>query len=216
MIIFSFIFLTIHLPAKASVIFHPTNSEEIQDISSKMYLETHEIEPDILEIKILSDNILEPILGVAFDFTYDPSTLEYQRYQHGSFFEQSALPIYLVSRSENQEGALIVGISLRRGDTLPQGSGHFISFYFRILHSGRSAFQFQNVSIASLDIKKHNVENVPWFGGEVLIDTPLPTSFGMTNIFENIVSFISFRLIVIIISLVFLSLMSYIFFLKKR
>lgn len=151
-------------------------------VSGKIYVETREHD-GVFEVRVLGDSLEQPVLGMAFDFRFNPKILEYDSYKVGSFFEQSGItPIYLITPSKTKEGMLVVGISLRRGDTLPQGSGHFVSFFFRVRDSGRANFTFENVSLASLDVKKREIENIEWISAETEVHQSFAGSFLQTDL----------------------------------
>ncbi|MBI2463684.1 hypothetical protein HYV57_01890 [Candidatus Peregrinibacteria bacterium] len=182
---------------EASVLKEFETSEEVQVsevarkiVSGKMYVEILEHD-GIFEVKVLGNALEQPVLGTAFDFRFNPKILEYDSYKAGSFFEQSGTtPIYLITPSKTKEGMLVVGISLRRGDSLPQGSGHFVSFLFRVRDSGRANFTFENVSLASLDVKKREIENVSWIDSETEVNQSSSESFLKTDILEKKFSFV--------------------------
>lgn len=148
----------------AQVTFSPAPSEGGQE---KVYLTVLPHEQNLIEVQIFGKDILSPILGLAFDLNFDNQLLAYAKYQPGSFLETGGQPIYLISQATDQSGRLIVGLSLKRGDSLPKGSGQFMSIFFKILKSGQSSMQFSNVSLASLDIQKKNLDNVSWLGGNL-------------------------------------------------
>lgn len=141
--------------------------------------------PETIEVKVWAKNINQPILGIAFDLQFDQNIASYEKYSPGNFLEQGGTPIYLISPTKNNPGTLVVGISLRRGDSLPQGSGQLISFFFKPKKSGQSALSFHNVSLASLDIKKRTIEDVNWIGGKMEIEKIPKGIFGKADLFTT-------------------------------
>lgn len=123
-----------------------------------------------LTLQVNSKEIGAPVFGMAFDLLFDEEILEYVNYSPGNFFEQTKEPIYLVSLSRNDNFRIISGISLRKNDPLPQGSGTIVNFYFKIKKAGVSQLKFENVEIVTMNSKKSRISNITWQDGVVNLD----------------------------------------------
>ncbi len=124
---------------------------------------------------IKANQIGKPTFGIAFDLLYDHSKLRYQSYQEGAWFEKGGKAIYLVSEPKDNQGRLIVGVALKRGDTQVQGSGNIIKLNFSIMKSGTVAFKFQNMHLITTQTAKKEIEGVEWNDNYVTLTTSAHT-----------------------------------------
>lgn len=83
----------------------------------------------MVAVDVLFEGETVDLFGVAFHLKFDSSVVEFQNYQAGDLFEVNDLrPMYLVR--EGDQGELIVGVSLRRGDALAVSKGKLLRFVF--------------------------------------------------------------------------------------
>ncbi|KKP36998.1 hypothetical protein A2483_02730 [Candidatus Peregrinibacteria bacterium RIFOXYC2_FULL_33_13] len=131
------------------------------DQPKTIYIDYQKVNDQQLEIKIIANKFTEEIFAAVFDFLYDPKILKYEKYKVGNFFEQSTDPIYLVDNKKN-EGRLITGISLKRGDKMITGSGTLIKFLFTLKGNGTQKLSFDKNQIIKMQIKNDPIKDSKW------------------------------------------------------
>lgn len=104
---------------------------------------------NIVKIAIRSQNMTEEILGIAFDFKFNPNAAQFLKYEKGDFFERGGNPFYLIKTAQDKN-SVINGISLKRGDKLQKGTGVIIYLHFLKLNSSKQTFSFTNTVVSTL------------------------------------------------------------------
>lgn len=114
-----------------------------------------------IKVTIRAKNIPEEILGLGFDFEFDPAAAQFLRYEKGGFFERGGIPIYLIKKAGREK--IVGGITLKRGDVLQKGSGAIAYFYFHQSGKTQAAFGFKNTIISTLaEGLRKDLENIEW------------------------------------------------------
>ena len=125
----------------------------------KVYMEAQSLDGDILQLSIKSEDMITPVLGIAFHLLYDKETLYFLKYEPGNFLERGGDPFYLV---KNNQDKIIYGETLRRDDSFPVGEGVIAKFYFQILEDGVYKFLFENGVVSTLDTTRQDIDRIAW------------------------------------------------------
>lgn len=149
--------------------------EEVEDIyMGEMSLEGEFLDSDLLKVSVVAGEMLQPVLGTAFNVNFDGEILVFLKYEPGEFFERGGDPFYLV---KNEESRLIFGETLRREDSFPVGGGIVAEFYFQILEESEFNFSFYNGVVSTLDVVRQDIDKILWEDlaitrgdGELLVD----------------------------------------------
>jgi hypothetical protein len=149
--------------------------EEVEEVyMGKMALEGEFLDSDLLKVSVVAGEMLQPVLGTAFNVNFDGETLEFLKYEPGEFLERGGDPFYLV---KNEESSVIFGETLRREDSFPVGGGIVAEFYFQILEEGEFDFAFYNGVVSTLDVVRQDIDKILWVDlaisrgdGEMLVD----------------------------------------------
>ncbi len=144
----------------------PTNSVQAEQLDfgdnlmGRVDMEGAKIDDDILKLSINTEDMVAPVLGMAFHLIYQSEDLAFLKYQPGDFLERGGDPFYLVSQNN---GKLIFGQTLRRDDQFPLGGGRVVDFYFQILkESDVMGFSFENGVVSTLDTIRQDLSNIAW------------------------------------------------------
>lgn len=124
------------------------------------------------KVSVSASNLSQPTLGVAFHLEYQPNW-QYESYQLGPFFQknlhQTNQEAIVLVNNNSQKHELIVGVSLRRNEILPKGSGEIISFNFldtqteaQLSNKTTPAIKITNTSIRQLFGQKIAEKRVKW------------------------------------------------------
>lgn len=141
-------------------------SEDSEE-ETKIYMRGEFLDGDFLKISVYSENVITPILGIAFHLKYDGEKVVFLRYEPGELLEKGGDPFYLV-KNNSKENKIIFGETLRRDDRFPVSSGLISNFYFQIpnknffdtenfLH-----FSFENGVISTLDTVRQDLDKIEW------------------------------------------------------
>ncbi len=106
------------------------------------------------------------VLGMGFELEFNPEKLEYLGFAEGDFFESGGdEPIYLVSVDE---GKIVVGVSLKGGDVLPEGGGEVVKLNFRKrgAEDGEYGFAYSDGVVAGFERGERVDLDVEWSGFE--------------------------------------------------
>ena len=138
-----------HSPELQKLSAQPTKSNEICFIGERTADGKTKITATAMQIN-------EKLLGVAFYLDFDPKKAKYLSYKNGNFFERGdGKPFYVIRHSRG--GRITAGITLKRGDALPNGNGEIISFYF----DGSTDFSLFNTVAATIQNgKRKNLEEI--------------------------------------------------------
>lgn len=140
------------------------NDEEEAQASGIINMTGEFLDGDILKISVSAQDMMTPILGFAFHFTYEKEKVAFLKYEPGEFLENGGDPFYLVQNKENS-GEIIFGETLRRDDDFPQGNGIIADFYFQILDNSDDlvyAFTFSNGVVSTLDTVRQDLSDIEW------------------------------------------------------
>ncbi len=129
------------------------------DVMGKVFMEGEFLDGDILKISVLSQDMIQPVLGIAFHLKYDFDFLKFLKYEPGEFLERGGDPFYLV---ENKDGKLIFGETLRREDSFPVGGDVIADFYFQIVEEDEFNFTFENGVVSTLDVVRQDLDRIIW------------------------------------------------------
>ncbi|PKL36542.1 hypothetical protein CVV38_01400 [Candidatus Peregrinibacteria bacterium HGW-Peregrinibacteria-1] len=159
--------------------------EDIDDIDSQtvgaVRMEAMIIEDSILKVDVVMDDFKKPVLGVSFDLLYDEE-LRFLRYEPGEYLEQGGMPIYMVSESVDSSKSsgfevvtnksassvslrdeyLVYGVTLKRDDSFPLGSGTLTSFYFELGDGKDFQLDFRRGVVSTLDTVRQDLDLVAW------------------------------------------------------
>lgn len=119
------------------------------------------LDGDILKISIVSEEMLVPILGMAFNLIYDKEKTAFLKYEPGNFLERGGDPFYLVKNEEDEE-KIVFGETLRKNDSFPLGEGKVADFYFQILERDGLEFSFANGVVSTMDTVRQDIEKILW------------------------------------------------------
>lgn len=140
-------------------------AEEIEDADTediymgKMALVGEFLNGDLLKISIVAGEMMQPVLGIAFNVNFDGEVLDFLKYEPGEFLERGGNPFYLV---KNEENRVVFGETLRREDSFPVGQGIVAEFYFQILEEGVFDFSFYNGVVSTLDVVRQDIDKILW------------------------------------------------------
>lgn len=189
----------------------PSNAESLAEIEylpeqtqaiEKIDMEVEAVSKDEIKITLHGHNFSKPILGFAFNLNFDPDIIQYNYFRKGEFLEQGGDPIYLITTNEKNQGQLISGIILKRGDELPTGSGKIADLFFKILNSGETNLYFDKTVVSTLEEKRENLENIMWSGGVLKTNLPSSKKEAQTSTF-NIEPYLNGLLIIVIVLCLF-------------
>ncbi len=159
--------------------------EEVEDVyMGEMSLEGEFLDSDLLKISVVAGEMLQPVLGTAFNVIFDSESLDFLKYEPGDFLERGGDPFYLV---KNEESRVIFGETLRREDSFPVGGGVVAEFYFQILEESEFNFSFYNGVVSTLDVVRQDIDKILWADlaitrgdGELLVDL----DYSKNSVFE--------------------------------
>lgn len=134
--------------------------EEIEGAyMGEMVLEGEFLDGDLLKISIVAGDMIQPVLGIAFNLNFENEFLDFLKYEPGDFLERGGDPFYLV---KNEESRVIFGETLRRADSFPVGKGVVAEFYFQILKESDFNFSFYNGVVSTLDVVRQDIDKILW------------------------------------------------------
>jgi len=134
--------------------------EEIEDVyMGEMALEGEFLDGNLLKISIVAGDMMQPVLGIAFNLNFESEDLDFLKYEPGEFLERGGDPFYLV---KNEESRVIFGETLRREDSFPVGRGIVAEFYFQILEENEFNFSFYNGVVSTLDVVRQDIDKILW------------------------------------------------------
>lgn len=135
------------------------NSES--DYSGIVSMKKEFLDGDILKVSVLAADMISPVLGIAFNLSYESDNLAFLKYEPGNFLERGGDPFYLVSNDSEKE-KIIFGETLRKDDNFPIGSGNIAEIYFQILNVADFNFKFSNGAISTLDPVLQDLDKILW------------------------------------------------------
>lgn len=135
--------------------------EETSIESGKVSMLGEFLDGDILKISVNTENIQQPVLGLAFHLSFDPEKLKFLRYDPGDFLEIGGDPFYLVTLSD-QKDKIIFGETLRYNDSFPVGGGLIADFYFQIENGNEFDFTFEKGVVSTLDPTRQDIDKINW------------------------------------------------------
>ena len=152
----------------------------------EIFMEGEFLNGDLLKISVLAQDMLQPILGIAFHLNFDNENLAFLKYEPGDFLERGGDPFYLVKNQDS--GRVIFGETLRKDDSFPVGEGRVVDYYFQILTEGEFNFSFVNGVISTLDVVRQDIDKILW--EDLVIERGdneeiITFSGGATSIFRN-------------------------------
>ena len=138
-----------------------------EEAGGKVYMRGEFLDGDFLKISVYSEDVITPVLGIAFHLKYDGEKVAFLRYEPGEFLEKGGDPFYLV-KNNFKENKIIFGETLRRDDRFPVSSGLISNFYFQIpnkdffdtenfLH-----FSFESGVVSTLDTVRQDLDKIEW------------------------------------------------------
>ena len=65
-------------------------------------LESEFLDGDLLKISAVAGDMMQPVLGIAFNLNFDGENLDFLKYEPGEFLERGGDPFYLVKDEENK------------------------------------------------------------------------------------------------------------------
>lgn len=134
--------------------------EEIEDLyMGKIALEGEFLNGDLLKISVVSSEMIQPVLGMAFNLNFENEFLDFLKYEPGEFLERGGDPFYLV---KNDTSKVVFGETLRREDSFPVGGGVVAEFYFQILEESEFEFSFYNGVVSTLDVVRQDIDMILW------------------------------------------------------
>ena len=109
----------------------------------------------------------ENVFGVAFDFTFDSTYLEFSGHTAGTFLESTATQqvIYQIAPLENDPNVEVVGISQLDPDSGASGSGVLVTLFFKVLKEGSTLLEFKNQGL--VDSSGSSLPSVNWYAGTI-------------------------------------------------
>ncbi|NIA01887.1 MAG: hypothetical protein GWP15_00730 [Nitrospirae bacterium] len=140
-------------------------AEEIEDADTEdvymggMALVGEFLDGNLLKISVVAGEMVQPVLGIAFNVNFDSEYLDFLKYEPGDFLERGGDPFYLV---KNEESRVIFGETLRREDSFPVGGGIVAEFYFQILEEEVFDFSFYNGVVSTLDVVRQDIDKILW------------------------------------------------------
>lgn len=150
--------LSLVLLLQVGVVFAEDFDGEVMGI---MKMEGEFLNGDILKVSVTSEDMLSPVLGLAFYLSYEKEKLAFLKYEPGKFLERGGDPFYLVQKKE-AEGRLIFGETLRRDDDFPIGGDIVADFYFQILRDEEFEFGFSNGVVSTLNVVRQDLDKIVW------------------------------------------------------
>ncbi|MDA1060331.1 MAG: hypothetical protein O3B47_00895 [bacterium] len=131
------------------------------EMMGKVIMDSEFLDGDILKISVIAQDMLTPVLGLAFHLDFDEENLSFLRYDPGDFLERGGDPFYLVTKDLSGD-KLFFGETLRRDDGFPVGEGIITDFYFQILDKRAFYFSFENGVISTLDTVRQDIDKIVW------------------------------------------------------
>lgn len=152
---------------------------ETESANGSMYMQGTKLDGDLFQLSILSKDLTNPTLGIAFHLLYEKDRLAFLRYEPGDFLEKGGDPFYLV-KNDISGDKIVFGETLRRNDNFPMGSGLIATIYFQILDEDQFNFEFKNGIISTLDTVRQDIDKIAWenFSFDKNIETTDVSDFG--------------------------------------
>lgn len=119
------------------------------------------LDEDILKISVQADDMIVPVLGVAFHLQYQTLNLQFLKYEPGDFLERGGDPFYLV-QDDSAYSRVVFGETLKRSDSFPTGSGKVVDIYFQVLSGNEFEFSFVNAVVSNLDTVRQDIDRIEW------------------------------------------------------
>lgn len=119
------------------------------------------LDGDLLRVSVLAEEIVQPVLGLAFHLEYSGDDLAFLRYDPGEFLERGGDPFYIVKNDE-EKAKVIFGETLRRDDAFPLGEGRIVDFYFQIIGERELHFSFDRAVLSSMDTQRQDIDKIEW------------------------------------------------------
>jgi len=148
-------------------------------------LESHDLMDGRVKVDVIVDDVEKPLLGLAFHLVFNGDVAKYLDYKAGELLESGGDdPIYLV---RGEEGEVVVGASLKRGDVLPSVDGRVISLLFDVDGDIEDlGFRFEKTVISSLEAEKRvDLEDVEWGSSDVVYAEDNVLQHGEINLLEG-------------------------------
>lgn len=133
--------------------------EEIEQ--GKVFMTGEFLNGDLLKVSVDVEEMLTPILGMAFHLNYEGDRLAFLKYEPGNFLEKGGDPFYLVKNVENKS-EIVFGETLRRNDAFPLGKGRIVDFYFEIIGEREFQFKFDRGVVSTLNVVRQDIDRVIW------------------------------------------------------
>jgi len=155
-----------------------TGTSEVEDGSSykgMVSLEGEFLDGDILKISVFADEMVVPVLGLAFHLSYDVEALSFLKYTPGDFLEKGGDPFYMVKNNE-KSGEIVFGETLRRDDNFPLEGGEIADIYFQTNKEQAYSFSFENGVVSTLDVVRQDIDKIMWKDATISRDGSVSTS----------------------------------------
>lgn len=136
------------------------SAETWEDYLGTVRMEAKYVNPDLIELNVYVEEMIKPVLGMAFHLNYDAEKLDFLRYEPGEFMEKGGDPIYLVSN--HSDGKLVFGETLKRNDSFPVGTGKLVKIYFEIEDGDQFEFVFQHGVVSTLEEVRQDIDLIDW------------------------------------------------------
>ena len=137
------------LPAGEIYLTHKQSHEQTPPQTAE---QTHIVEVNIKDLGY-------PFFGTSFHLQFDPEKYEYDHFTLGSYFSSSDNPLVQVAQKDN---AIIVGISLKRGNLITKKDGTLLKLFFKNKQEPDSQsitnFAFSNTVFSTFNNERKNIQ----------------------------------------------------------
>lgn len=136
--------------------------DETEDVKKGSVLMTGEfLDSNLLKISVEVEEMVTPLLGMAFHLHYQGDKLTFLKYEPGEFLERGGDPFYLVKNLEDKS-ELVFGETLRRDDAFPLGEGRVVDFYFQIINDDKFELKFSRGVVSTLNTVRQDIDKIRW------------------------------------------------------
>ncbi len=167
-------------------------SESDPEFLGRVYMQGEFLDKDIIKVSVITEDMVVPVLGIAFHLVYDPQKLSFLRYDPGAFLEIGGDPYYLVQNNQNK---VIFGSTLRKDDAFPVGGANLSNLYFQIIKGDSFNFEFSNAVVSTLDTVRQDIDPIDWQNlslskpEQSILAKSLPASVKNAGITNSIIKF---------------------------
>jgi len=139
------------------------NWDEEQSPASqgRVMMEGEFLDANLLKVSVKAEEMITPVLGLAFHLNYEGDKLAFLKYEPGNFLERGGDPFYLVKNVE-EKPELVFGETLRRDDAFPLGEGRIVDLYFQIIDGEEMKFSFDRGVVSTLNTVRQDIDKVDW------------------------------------------------------